>query len=142
MKVAYNNCFGGFGLSAIGLTEFAKRKGIELTWYKQTGYKHNNEEKYVRVNGIPDRNSFSDNALTKDLGAEIESIPNDEHYYPSFYGNDSRCDKDLIEVIELLGDKASGECASLAIEEIPDGKEFEIDEYDGSESVVPPRQSW
>jgi len=33
MKVAYNSCYGGFSLSPIGLTEFAKKKGIELTWY-------------------------------------------------------------------------------------------------------------
>tara|TARA_R110000868_G_scaffold162439_1_gene393706 strand:+ start:40480 stop:40761 length:282 start_codon:yes stop_codon:yes gene_type:complete len=58
--------------------------------------------------------------------------------------NDDKCrtDKDLINVIESLGDKASGSCANLQIKEIPCGAEFEIDEYGGSESVVPPRQSW
>lgn len=54
MKVAYNACFGGFGLSPLGLTEFAKRKGIDLFWYE-----HNNDEKYDRIDSIPTENSMS-----------------------------------------------------------------------------------
>ncbi len=49
---------------------------------------------------------------------------------------------DLIRVVEELGDEADGMYADLSIAEIPDGAEFKIDEYDGSESVEPPRQSW
>ena len=49
---------------------------------------------------------------------------------------------DLIAVIEELGDVANGFCAKLAIQEIPDGAEYEITEYDGFEGVEPPRQSW
>lgn len=141
MKVAYNACFGGFGLSAIALTEFAKKKGITLTWYKQIGYRHNGEEKYKRVEGIPNSNSFSDYACIKDLGDEIETIECENGYYPDFY-DDARCDIDLISVIESLGDSANGSCANLQIQEIPDGSSYEITEYDGNESVEPPRQSW
>lgn len=54
-----------------------------------------------------------------------------------------RDDPLLIEAIETLGSEAvSGFCASLAIADIPDGVEWEIDEYDGWESVVPPRMRW
>lgn len=56
--------------------------------------------------------------------------------------NESREDETLIAVIEQLGDKANGSCAKLAIEEIPDGAEYEITEYGGFEGVEPPRQSW
>jgi hypothetical protein len=58
-----------------------------------------------------------------------------------FNGYD-RADPDLIKVIEDLGDEANGSFADLQIKEIPDGASFEIDEYDGNESVEPPRQSW
>ena len=35
MKIAYNACFGGFGLSPLAETEYAKRKGIDLTIEKE-----------------------------------------------------------------------------------------------------------
>ena len=143
MKVAYNGCFGGFCLSNLALTEFAKKKGVELTWYEQVGYKHEGKELYKKFNGVPDGGSMSMKPLTVDAGDEIKELPNDSYYYPSFYDDDdSRKDEDLIDVIESLGDKANGMCADLKIKEIPDGASFEISEYDGNESVVPLRQSW
>jgi len=125
----------------LALTEFAKLKGIELTWYTQIGYKHEGKEMHKRVTGIPEE-GMSYHALTKDCGEEVESLPGDYYYYPSFYEDEERCDHDLINVIESLGDKANGFCSSLAIKEIPDGASFEITEYDGREDVVPPRMSW
>lgn len=47
-----------------------------------------------------------------------------------------RHDPVLVQVVEELGDKANGECAKLAIEEV-DGP-YRIDEYDGFESVETP----
>lgn len=44
MKVAYNNCFGGFSLSNLALKEFAKKKRITLTWYEQVGYQPQGNE--------------------------------------------------------------------------------------------------
>jgi len=142
MKVAYNNCFGGFSLSTLATTEFAKKKGIDLTWYEQTGYKHEGNEEYKKIEGASEKNGMGVFSLTKDHGDVINEVPNDDYYYPDFYKDDSRADPDLIEVIERLGEKADGFCASLAIKEIPDNSEFEITEYDGNEDVVPPRMSW
>lgn len=48
-----------------------------------------------------------------------------------------RHDKRLVDVVEVLGDKASGFCAKLAIAEI-DSPMYRIDEYDGFESVETP----
>jgi len=52
-----------------------------------------------------------------------------------YYGDDNiaRHDPVLVQVVEELGDKASGEYAKLAIAEV-DGP-YRIDEYDGYESV-------
>jgi hypothetical protein len=48
----------------------------------------------------------------------------------------NRSDNDTIALFEEMGsDKSSGYCANLQIEEIPDDVEFEIDEYDGMETV-------
>ena len=49
----------------------------------------------------------------------------------------SRHHKGLIEVVELLGDKANGFCANLKIAEISTTM-YRIDEYDGFESVETP----
>ena len=142
MKVAYNNCFGEFGLSALASTELAAKKGLTLTWYKQVGYKHNGNVKYVRVKGIPGKSWGWFSALTKDCGEELKELPSDLYYYPSCHEDESRSDPDLIEVIERLGEKANGMCASLAIKEVPDGADFKITDYDGKENVVPLRMSW
>ena len=47
-----------------------------------------------------------------------------------------RHDKTLVEVVERLGDSASGSCSDLQIEEV--GGPYRIDEYDGAESVETP----
>ena len=47
----------------------------------------------------------------------------------------NRADPILVQVVEQLGKKANGMCASLAIVDIPKGTAYRIDEYDGSESV-------
>jgi hypothetical protein len=48
----------------------------------------------------------------------------------------------LIQVVEELGEKANGQFAKLRIIEIPDGVDWEIDEYDGSEKVEEKHRSW
>lgn len=140
MKVAYNNCYGGFGLSYKATLAYAKRKGIDLTAYKQTKYKHDGGvEEYKKI-ANPD--GMFVHYSTQDLGDVIGKIPEENYYYESFHDDAKRTDPDLIAVIEEFGSGASGDCADLKIAEIPDGAQYEIDEYDGNESVVPPRQSW
>ena len=51
-----------------------------------------------------------------------------------------RTDPALVQVVEELGDEANGSHAKLFIAEV--SAPYRIDEYDGYESVVPPRQSW
>jgi hypothetical protein len=58
------------------------------------------------------------------------------------YEDISRDDPVLIEVIEELGDAANGDCAELAIVEIPDDVEWEISEYDGREHVAEKHRTW
>ena len=137
MKVAYNGCFGGFSLSNLALHKFAEKKGITLTWYKES----HKPLKFTKLNEVPEFGEFSHQAFTKDHGETFTAYDQGTFYYPDFSG-ESRSDPDLIAVIEEMGDKAGGRCANLQIHEIPDGASFEIDQYDGNESVVPPRQSW
>lgn len=56
-------------------------------------------------------------------------------YAVSGWFNDKRHHKDLVAVVETLGNKASGSCAELEIMEIS-CNQYRIEEYDGSEEVV------
>ena len=48
----------------------------------------------------------------------------------------------LIEVVEALGEKVNGSSAQLKVVEIPDGVEYEIDNYDGVESIHEKHRMW
>ena len=53
-----------------------------------------------------------------------------------------RDDKDLVEIVEQLGNLANGSCAELKIVEIPNDVEWSIHEYDGSEWVAEAHRTW
>lgn len=59
------------------------------------------------------------------------------------YNDDkSRTDEKLIECIETLGDKANGQYSQLEVVEIPDDVDWEIDDYDGIETIHEKHRSW
>ena len=95
-KVAYNDCYGGFGLSK------------EASEYLNTHWGCNINPEYGNIN--------------KDV------IP--------------RHHKGLIEVIELLGEKANGFCAKLKVVTISTPM-YRVDEYNGCESIeTPDSHNW
>lgn len=60
-----------------------------------------------------------------------------------YYGNIERTDEDLVKVVETLGsEKASGRLSQLQVVEIPDDVVWELDEYDGIETVHEIHRSW
>ncbi len=61
----------------------------------------------------------------------------------SFSINDiPRNDLNLIKVIEDLGEESWGSHAELKIVEIPDGIDWQVDEYDGLEWVAEAHRRW
>lgn len=149
MKVVINKCYGGFSLSPKAVRVLAERKGKPCFFFMGPERKPASEEQaagelfwnaYTVPN--PDEVAISQanwksmslterresneswNAIT------LESRPRD------------RTDPDLIAVVEMLGDEASGECANLKVVEIPDGVEWEIGEYDGLEEVREAHRTW
>lgn len=53
-----------------------------------------------------------------------------------------RDDPVLVEIVEKLANVASGSCANLVVVEIPDGVDWEIQEYDGNEWVAEKHRTW
>lgn len=139
MKVVINNCFGGFGLSNFGELEYLKLKGKTAFFYKQTQYKHNGGiDLYEKID--PNERKMFSHTLTKDMGDSFSEFPCDEFYFSS--REIERTDEDLIKVIETFGEKVNGQCSSLTIVDIPDGVNYEIDEYDGNEHIAEVHKTW
>lgn len=144
MKIVINKCYGGFGLSNEAIALYLKKIGKECFFYKQIGYKHNGKEVHIKISNeeaYNDNNLFNISVYTKDVGEEIYKHINEYYWYNDF--DNDRSNKELIETIEELGEnKASGQLAELKIVEIPDGAEYEIDEYDGIETIHETHDSW
>jgi hypothetical protein len=139
MKIVINKCFGGFSLSPKALKQYMALKGRKCYFFKPNYPEDTNtplslEEAnkpglFISAYDIPNPN---------DLDKENRG----KHYIYVSRSDDVRADPDLISVVEKLGEAASGQCAKLKIVEIPDGIEWEIEEYDGLESIHEVHQSW
>lgn len=69
-----------------------------------------------------------------------------EEYKGNWYGyvcTEDRANPDLVAAVEELGSEvASGSLAKLKVIQIPDGIEWEIEEYDGTEWVAEKHETW
>lgn len=105
-KVAYNACYGGFGLSPE-----ATRRVRDLSGDPLWGGFCLKGDVHEPTGEVCDR----------DWGAGRDIC---------------RHDPVLIQVIQEMGERANGQCAKLRLEELPSGTPYRIDEYDGNETVV------
>ncbi len=113
MKVAINQCYGGFSISYRALDEILTRKGIKFDRVHFGNGRHFSY--YTQGCEHTDANYIRHNHLL--LGAD-------------------RTDPILIEVIEELGEDANGHLAHIVIMDIPDSTEWHIVNDDGMEHVV------
>lgn len=72
-----------------------------------------------------------------DEKAQRELKIGDKHSYVSYYHDISRHNPLLVQVVEELGDEASGSCAKLRITNIY-ADQYRIEEYDGRETIEEP----
>ena len=150
MKVAINNCYGGFSLSPLAIERIATLNGRGCYFFKQAA-----TEPYVPITieeaaetfifwafDVPNPNDFV--WLDSLERTPEENAANDEWYKVHSLDSrpENRADPILIQVIEELGKKANGTFAKLKVVKIPDGIEYEIDEYDGIESIHETHRSW
>ena len=139
MKLVINKCYGGFGLSDKAIEMIMKRKGLGCYRYKQTKYSFESGiNEYIRCEEF-DENTLFTYYQTEDLGEKVNNLPSETCWY---YGNLERNDEDLIAVVEELGEEADGRFANLRIVDIPDDIEWELEYYDGVETVHELHRSW
>lgn len=139
MKVVVNRCYGGFGLSDKAIEMVMKRKGLGCFRYKQTKYKYRDgADEYTRCETFGNSDMFT-HYQTEDLGEKVGKLPNETYWY---YGRLERDDADLIAVVEELGEEANGRLAKLEVVDIPDDVNWEIDDYDGIETIHEVHRSW
>jgi len=133
MKIVKNCCYGGFSLSHKAIMRYAEIKGIKL-FVENNGFSGKN---YYKVD--PKQYKECSEKWYKEDG-NYKRI-NAKDWYFSAYSIE-RTDEILIQVIEELGKEANGDWAELQIVEIPDGTQWEIDDYDGIESIDEVHNSW
>ena len=136
-KVILNKCFGGFDVSKEAYMLYAKKKGLTLYLYESECI--NRKFIYKKVN---DDNSIFRHYFIKDMGDNVEISNEDYEKYCLYLKDEHREDPILIEVVEELGEKASGRFGNLKVVEIPDDLEYVIDEYDGIETLHQKVEEW
>jgi hypothetical protein len=142
MKIVINKCYGGFGLSHEAIMRYGEIKGIsiypiveirELKSFKDRDRKYKlydpdtyGEEPFIIY--------YTTAPLNSDGTYSAENWISEYDF--------ERNDPALIQTIEELGEKANGSCAKLKIVEIPDGVDYEIEEYDGREHIAESHRVW
>ena len=112
MKIVINSDYGGFSLSDEAIEAYAERKGITLRKEERNS----------------DSVLSSDYYLDNDEWFNCREIP--------------RNDPTLVAVVEKLGVKADGFCATLKVVEIPEDVDWYVEEYDGNEWVAEKHRTW
>jgi len=123
-EIVINRCYGGFGLSHKGIMEYAKITGIKL---------------YPKIDDIQKNEKVNfDNAMV--VHYYTSQKMEDKSYFRTW--DIKRDDEALIKVVKKMGKKANGRCADLKIVKIPADVKWEIEEYDGSESISEEHRTW
>jgi hypothetical protein len=158
MKVVINKCFGGFGLSPFAVKRLAELKGRPCYFFRRStaSLLHGDylpttpeairDELMFWAFDIPNPNEvFMREDNWHDMTMEqrrASSALYEKHTHNTGRELD-RADPDLVRVVEELGSEtASGRFAKLVVVEIPDGVEYEIDEYDGREHIAETHRTW
>ena len=77
------------------------------------------------------------------LSMEDRQAYNEAYSAQTIYCHDiPRDDPALVQLVEENSELASGRCAELKVVEIPDGVNFQIEEYDGNEWVAEVHRTW
>lgn len=146
MDVVINKCYGGFGLSSSAVVELIRRGSTSIQ--VQPAFKYFRTDPTILIS----LNLTEDPKWKRDFNTPIE-----DGFFSGFSGDvlykegniyrveDSsvRQDPVFISLMKEKGSKwCSGNYAELSIVSIPDDVMWEIDKYDGQESIHESHRSW
>jgi len=143
MKIVINECYGGFGLSKEACQRYFDLKGQQV-WIEV-------DKKFSALDMFTVWLVSPEKRLEIKEGEAYHKMSRDErreynwkYSQQIWYQGDNltRNDPILVQVVEEMGDKASGRHAKLAIVEIPDDVHWIIEEYDGKEWVAEKHRTW
>jgi hypothetical protein len=148
MKIVKNCCYGGFGLSPKAMKRIAELQGKECYFFE--GF---NNYREISLQEAEEKglfwNCFSVKKPEEYLGKEKKDKDGTYTTYNQKWEkieiNDFREDRSnpiLVQVVKELGDDANDRLAKLEVIEIPDGIEWEIDDYDGIETIRENHRTW
>ena len=135
MKVVLNKCYGGFGLSAAAMCEL-----ISMNSPCVHGEKRDDIPEHYNIEDVPGWPGYKTNTFYGSLVVKDGVLYTT--YKTGLSENDFRSHPDLLAVVEKLGAKASSQLGKLEIVEIPDNIEWDIDDYDGMESIHERHRCW
>lgn len=142
MEIIKNNCYGGYSLSVEAKVEVAKLKGKDIFFFgirkEPLSTEQAMKELIVLDYIVPNPYDFGIDTPDEDgryrtANAKAAELSIDF---------DDRTDPDIIAVVKKLGKKANGRFANLKVVKIPDDMEYEIDNYDGIETIREKHRTW
>lgn len=132
-KVVINNCWGGFGLSTEAMKGLIERNCSSVREYTIDEY--TGGEGLGRWGRNEDVGDGYETAGLEDVLVKGRMVYT--------YDNAQRTDPVLVALIEEWGSRrVSGQLAKLRVVDVPDGIRYEIDDYDGMESIHESHQTW
>lgn len=142
-RVVYNNCYGGFSLSAaatlrlyeLGCTSIATP--VEKYWKPDEAHAGGRFGKSCALNEWRD---YLANP-SRNRGTYITVFSPDEKFV-LYASNVARDDPLLLQVVDEMGEAANGQFAKLTVAEIPADVQWQIEEYDGNERVAEAHRRW
>ena len=156
MKIVINKCYGGFGLSAKAVKRMAELQGRPCYFFT---YDFKTSQHYPIEFEKISTSEILKTWSTYDI-PDLTGLPSQEDWHSRIDDYRKECnriwnlhsiengreidrtDPHLIQAVEELGEEANGDFAKLKVVEIPDGLDYEIDEYDGMESIHEKHQIW
>lgn len=152
-KIVINKCFGGFGLSPHAVARIAELHGHPCYFFTQDIHAGISspyipatadaleDNVFFSAFKVPNPNEVLSAKVPK--GMEETKAWNEVYNGIAISTRDyERHDPALVKVVEDMGNEASGQCAELAIVEIPDDIAYEIAEHDGYEHVAEKHRTW